>query len=572
MAMAPPSQLAETSTKVEVRFGTTQPQRRVIVGFRLILVIPQYFVLFFVGIGVFFVAIVGWFAALFTGRLPASIAKFLLGYIRWSTRVSSYAFLMNDTYPPFSLDPDPTYPVDVVATTGRLNRAAVFFRIILAIPAGIVASLLSQGLFWFGFITWIVTLVNGTMPDAFFGASAAVLRYQARYYGYLLMLTSFYPSDVFGDKDAWGNKLESTVSGTFGAPPVAPAPYGGYGQAPAWGATPQGAYAPAPPPPPPGSYPPPPAGTVPPPPPGSYPPPPGSVPTPPPFPSTADGQATIPDSFGAPSPAPGAVTPGGMPPTVGDQPPAEVSADPTPIPGAMPPPPPTGAMPPPPPFGAMPPPPPPDAMPPPPGAVVPPTYGAVPPPPPGAMPPPPPGAYGAVPAVPPTFGWPLVLTKGARVLTVILIVIGAISFVVNRSSTHFSFSFNTIESSIARDGVNAAYSSLATATNTFKSQTQSCTNQPNSDALQCLEQADSTWANAIQTYESALSVLVYPSSAQSEADAAQAAARQASATVTTLANSPDIQAYTTMTQSPSFRASLSNVDTTYNELISALGG
>lgn len=188
------------------------------------------------------------------------------------------------------------------------------------------------------------------------------------------------------------------------------------------------------------------------------------------------------------------------------------------------------------------------------------------------MPPPPPGAYGAVPPVPPTFGWPLVLSKGARVLTVILIVIGAISFVVNRTSTHFSFSFNTIESSIARDGVNAAYSSLATATNTFKSQTQSCTNQPNSVALQCLEQADSTWANAIQTYESALSVLVYPSSAQSEADAAQAAARQASATVNALANSPDIQAYTTITQSPSFRASLNNVDTTYNELIRALGG
>ena len=174
--------------------------------------------------------------------------------------------------------------------------------------------------------------------------------------------------------------------------------------------------------------------------------------------------------------------------------------------------------------------------------------------------------------MPPSFGWPLVLSKGARILTVVLIVLGAISFVVNRSTTHFSFSFNTIESSIARDGVHSAYSSLATATNTFKSQTQSCTNQPNSVALQCLEQADSNWASAIQTYESALSVLVYPSSAQSEADAAEAGARQASATVNALANSPDIQAYTTFTQSSSFRAALNNVDTTYNDLISALGG
>ena len=180
MTMAPLSQLAETSSKVEVRFGTTRPQRRVTVVFRIILAIPQFFVLFFVGIGAFFVAIVGWFAALFTGRLPESIAKFLLGYVRWNTRVTAYAFLMNDTYPPFSLDPDPTYPVDVAVTTGRLNRAAVFFRIILVIPAYILTVVLNYGMAVFSFITWIATLVNGEMPDAFFGASAAAIRFQAR--------------------------------------------------------------------------------------------------------------------------------------------------------------------------------------------------------------------------------------------------------------------------------------------------------------------------------------------------------------------------------------------------------
>ena len=594
MTMGPLNQLAEASTKVEVRFGTTQPQRRVVIAFRLILVIPQFFVLFFVGIGAFFAAIVGWFGALFTGRLSASIAKFLLGYLRWTTRVVTYTFLMHDTYPAFSLDPDPTFPVDVIVTTGRLNRAAVLFRLILAIPAGIVASVLGYGLAGFGLITWIVTLVNGKMPDAFFGASAAAIRYYARYYGYLYMLTSFYPGDVMGDKDALGNKIESPVSGTFDARAVAPVPYGGYGQAPAWGVPLQGAYAPVPPPPPPGAYPQP-AGTIPPPPAGAYPPaagtmpptpsgsyppsptagtvqppppagayspPPTADPVPPPppgaFPAqpTADpsatgGQATIPESFGTSPTAPGVVTPGGLPPTVGDQPLAGLGAMPPPPYGAAPPPPP-------PPYGAAPPPPPPPY-----GAVPPPPYGAVPPPPPGAMPPGSP--------MPQSFGWPLVLTKAARVLTVVFIIVGAVFFVVGRTAS-FSINFNSIESTIARDGVNSAYSSLATATNTFKSQTEACANQPNSTALQCLEQADSTWASAIQTYESALSVIVYPMSAQSEADAAQAAARQATATVNALAGSPDIQAYTTMTQTPGFRAALHNVDTTYAELVRALGG
>ena len=191
MTMAPLSQLAETSSKVEVRFGTTQPQRRATVFFRIILAIPQFFVLYFVGIGVFFVAIVGWFAALFTGRLPESIAKFLLGYVRWVARVYAYAYLMVDTYPPFSLDPDPTYPVDVVVTTGRLNRAAVFFRFMLVIPAQILSALIAIGMEVFGLITWTVTLVNGKMPDAFFGATAAVLRFQARTNAYHLMPTSY---------------------------------------------------------------------------------------------------------------------------------------------------------------------------------------------------------------------------------------------------------------------------------------------------------------------------------------------------------------------------------------------
>ena len=143
MTMTAGSQLAEASSRVEVRFGTTQPQRRWTVLIRIILAIPQFFVLFFVGIGALVVVFLGWFAALFTGRLPASFAKFLLGYVRWTTRVYAYEFLMTDAYPPFALDPDPSYPVDVTVTTGRLNRFAVFFRIILVIPAAIVSGVIT---------------------------------------------------------------------------------------------------------------------------------------------------------------------------------------------------------------------------------------------------------------------------------------------------------------------------------------------------------------------------------------------------------------------------------------------
>lgn len=69
------------------------------------LAIPHYIVLFFLTIGAFVAVIIAWFAILFTGRYPRGIFNFVEGVIRWSTRVSAYAFtLVTDQYPPFRLD------------------------------------------------------------------------------------------------------------------------------------------------------------------------------------------------------------------------------------------------------------------------------------------------------------------------------------------------------------------------------------------------------------------------------------------------------------------------------------
>jgi len=71
-----------------------------------LLAIPHYVVLFFLYIGVLFAAIGAWFAILFTGRYPRGIFEFIEGTIRWSNRVTGYAFaLVTDEYPPFRLKP-----------------------------------------------------------------------------------------------------------------------------------------------------------------------------------------------------------------------------------------------------------------------------------------------------------------------------------------------------------------------------------------------------------------------------------------------------------------------------------
>ncbi len=234
----------EESSPVEVRFGTTQPQRRVTVLFRLILAIPQLIVLYFLTLAAELVTIVGWFAALFTGRLPRSVATFLEGVLRWDVRVIAYMTLLVDRYPPFSLDPDVEYPVDLVVQTGRLNRLAVLFRIILVIPASIVAAVFGFGIGIIAVVVWVITLVLGRLPDPIFGVTAAYLRYRVRLLGFFGMLTSWYPSAILGDGTS--ESFSGTPPPSVGGVGTAPAPFGPPA-AYAPPAQPPAAYAPPPP-------------------------------------------------------------------------------------------------------------------------------------------------------------------------------------------------------------------------------------------------------------------------------------------------------------------------------------
>ncbi len=435
-----PTTTGPGAAPIEVAFGVPSGQRRLTVVFRLILLIPQAIVLAFVGIAAFVVLVIGWFGALFTGRLPESCASFLSGFLRWEARVDAYLYLLTDDYPPFSLESSASYPVDVRVQTGPLNRWAVFFRYFLAIPAGIAATVLIAGLGLFSIVMWVVVLVRGMLPDWMFEAAAAAIRYRVRFQGYFYLLTTFQPSGVMGDGGP-GSPGEP-----LGGPGSMPPPYGGPPPAPY---APYSSPAPFAPPAPPGAgsqLPPPPYGAPPPtsgsplpplapnfpPAAGSVTPPGQSVPGPPApvpdldsveIPPEAPREATVgpaqlptlglpppppsfppppPPSTFPPPPPPGALPPLGAPPpppggspepipTTPPLPPTGVSE---PTPTTLPPPPPPGALPapgaPPPPPGALPPPPPPGALPPPPPP------GALPQP--GAPPPPPPGSHRATPS------------------------------------------------------------------------------------------------------------------------------------------------------------------------------
>ena len=69
-----------------------------------LLAIPHYIVLMVLGLAAFVCVIIAWFAILFTGRYPPALFDFVVGVLRWSLRVTAYAFLLTiDSYPPFRL-------------------------------------------------------------------------------------------------------------------------------------------------------------------------------------------------------------------------------------------------------------------------------------------------------------------------------------------------------------------------------------------------------------------------------------------------------------------------------------
>jgi hypothetical protein len=173
---------------------TDELQRsRLTVFFRLILAIPHVIVLYLWGIAAFVAVIVAWFAALFTTHLPDGLHNFIAQYLRYSTHVLGYLYLLADPWPSFS--PNEPYPIDVrIEGPQPQGRLGVFFRIILAIPALLLASIFRNVNGIVALLGWFYSLATGRMNQGMRDLSSWLLRYELQTYGYVFLLTSRYPS------------------------------------------------------------------------------------------------------------------------------------------------------------------------------------------------------------------------------------------------------------------------------------------------------------------------------------------------------------------------------------------
>jgi Domain of unknown function (DUF4389) len=167
---------------------------RLTVFFRLLLAIPHFLWWYVWSSIIAVLVIVNWFAVLIRGRSPEDLHLLLARALRYRTHVFSYLFLVSNPYPTF-FGRLGAHPVDLeIDDPDRQRRAVTFFRLILAIPAIIVAYVFLFVMFFIALIAWFIALVIGRTPKGMRDLSAYCLRYEAQMAAYLMILTDRYPS------------------------------------------------------------------------------------------------------------------------------------------------------------------------------------------------------------------------------------------------------------------------------------------------------------------------------------------------------------------------------------------
>jgi len=178
---------------IRVTVADELERSRLTVFFRLLLVLPHVVVLVLWGVLIALLVLVGWVAAVVTGRLPAGLHGFFVSFLRYATRVTGYLTLLSNPWPPFGSGG--SYLVDAeVDPPAPQGRWGVAFRIVLAIPALLLAYVFRLGLQIVAFLGWFYCLATGRQSAGLQGLGAYCLRYETQTYGYLLLLTSRYPS------------------------------------------------------------------------------------------------------------------------------------------------------------------------------------------------------------------------------------------------------------------------------------------------------------------------------------------------------------------------------------------
>jgi uncharacterized protein DUF4389 len=179
-----------------VRFDVDYPERlsRWKIFVKWLLAIPQLIIVYLLQSITGILAIIAFFAILFTKRWPRGLFDFVVQIQRWTLNVLAYVLLLRDEYPPFSGDPG-QYPVSYeVDYDDNLSRWQIFIKWLLAIPHFIVVAFLGIAAFFVLVIAWFAILFTGRYPRGLFDFIVGTIRWTQRVHAYAyLLMTDRYP-------------------------------------------------------------------------------------------------------------------------------------------------------------------------------------------------------------------------------------------------------------------------------------------------------------------------------------------------------------------------------------------
>ena len=181
-----------------------------------LLAVPHYIVLIALWVAFVVLSVVAFFAILLTARYPRAIFDFNVGVLRWSWRVSYYAYgaLATDRYPPFTLADVDGYPAHLdIEYPQHLSRGLVLVKWwLLAIPHFIVLGfLIGSGAWvasqtrdwpwvWSGglldflvLVAAVVLLFTGSYPRPLYDLLLGLNRWVLRVAAYVALMTDRYP-------------------------------------------------------------------------------------------------------------------------------------------------------------------------------------------------------------------------------------------------------------------------------------------------------------------------------------------------------------------------------------------
>ncbi len=189
--------LVELAVEYPQRLSRLHLLLKSLLGF-LYVGVPHGLILFCYGILVAIATFIAFWAILFTGRYPRGLFSFVVGYLRWTTRVSAYlGYFMTDNYPPFSpggshaLTLEVEYPEHL--SRGKALLKLFFGWLYVSIPHGVALFFYMIAAIVVLMISWWFILITGKFPQGFFNFVEGLLRWNLRVTVYSSFLRDEYP-------------------------------------------------------------------------------------------------------------------------------------------------------------------------------------------------------------------------------------------------------------------------------------------------------------------------------------------------------------------------------------------